>query len=264
MGFRNAWTYSFLLLLTIFLITVLLMETFVGNIEGYTNRTGSIMNMTLYLLPLITLLLGGFSASVEKENGQWGLLATYPITSHQFLIGKWLGLVVILLTILFFSFGITGIITVLFGKEISLQTLLFFWGFSILLAIVYLSIATLIGAIAKNRWQALIGAITVWFVTVVIWPLLMISSMSMLPSYQLVQPTLQILTLANPAELIRVFAIVRMGAGSMFGATYHEWITWVQGSSGLMTFIGIISAWIIISLGIGGWLWKRGEQNGTS
>src|SRR5699024_11204363 len=67
LGFRNSWTYSFLILLSIFTIAILLLQSGAATSEGYTDMTGTVMNMTLYLLPLITLLLGGFSATTKKK-----------------------------------------------------------------------------------------------------------------------------------------------------------------------------------------------------
>lgn len=263
LGFRNSWTYSFLILLSIFTIAILLLQSGVATSEGYTDMTGTVINMTLYLLPLITLLIGGFSTTVEKEDGHWGLLSTYPISTFSFLIGKWFGLAIVLLTIIFFSFGLSGIFVVLFGQSLSLQTFIFLWLFSSLLALVFLSLSILIGSLAKNRWQALIGGIGVWFITIVIWPLVMISTLSHLPSYKMIQPSLQVLTLLNPAEFIRVFAMMRLGAGSAFGADYDQWITWATGNIGLVTFILILAGWIFISLLLSGWIWNRGDKYGT-
>ncbi|MBO1002248.1 ABC transporter permease [Pseudogracilibacillus auburnensis] len=264
LGFRNSWTYSFLALLSIFTITILLLQSGVATTEGYTDITGTVMNMILYLLPLITLLLGGFSVAVEKEDGHWGLLSTYPISTYRFLWGKWIGLITILLTMLLFSFGLAGIITVLFNQQLSIDTLIFFWLFSSILAIVYVSIALLIGALAKNRWQALIGGIGIWFLTIVIWSLLMISTLSHLPSYKMIQPTLQVLTILNPAEFVRVFSIMRIGAGSAFGADYDQWITWATGSYGVVIFCGICIGWIVASIYIGGFIWNRSDKNGRA
>lgn len=84
LGFRNSWTYSFMILLSIFTVAILLLQSGVATTQGYTDMTGTVINMTLYLLPLITLLLGGFSVAVEKEDGQWGLLSTYPISVYTF------------------------------------------------------------------------------------------------------------------------------------------------------------------------------------
>lgn len=263
LGFRNSWTYAFLVLLTIFTLAILLLQSGVETVEGYNDMTGTVINVTLYLLPLITLLLGGFSVTAEKEDGQWRLLSTYPISVYTFLWGKWLGLAVILVVMLSFSFGLSGVITVAFGQSLSMSTLTFFLLFSIALALVYLSIALLIGSIAKNRWQSLVGGITIWFITIMIWPLLMVSTLSHLPSYQLIQPTLQALTLLNPAEFVRVFSIMRMGAGSAFGPEYYQWITWATSHIGLLIFAVVFLSWILLSVFIGGFIWSRGEKNGT-
>lgn len=247
--------------MTIFTIAILLLQSGVTTTQGYTDVTGTVINMTLYLLPLTTLLLGGFSATAEKEDGQWGLLSTYPITGYAFLWGKWIGLAIILLTMIFFSFGLAGMLILLFGQGLSIHTFIFFLLFSAVLALVYLSIALLIGSIAKNRWQSLVGGITIWFVTIVIWPLLIISILSHLPSYKLVQPTLQVLTLLNPAEFVRVFSIMRMGAGSAFGADYYKWITLATSSYGPFVFLSVFISWIVILIFISGFIWSRGEVN---
>lgn len=263
LGFRNSWTYSFLILFSIFTGAILLLHSSVSSIEGYTNMTGTLMNMTLYLLPLITLLLGSFSITAEKEDGHWGLLATYPLSSVSFFFGKWLGLAIILTTIIFFSFGISGILISIGGQAMNTETFIFFLAFSVLLALTYLSIAFLIGALSKNRWQALIGAIAVWFITIVIWPLLMISLLTQLPSYKLVQPTLQVLTILNPAEFIRVFSMMRLGAGSAFGADYDALITWALSNNGLIIFIIMLIIYVFVTLFISSWIWNRGDKYGA-
>lgn len=263
LGFRNSWTYSFLILFSIFTGAILLLHSSVSSIEGYTNMTGTLMNMTLYLLPLITLLLGSFSITAEKEDGHWGLLATYPLSSVSFFFGKWLGLAIILTTIIFFSFGISGMLISIDGQAMNTETFIFFLVFSVLLALTYLSIAFLIGALSKNRWQALIGAIAVWFITIVIWPLLMISLLTQLPSYKLVQPTLQVLTILNPAEFIRVFSMMRLGAGSAFGADYDALITWALSNNGLIIFIIMLIIYVFVTLFISSWIWNRGDKYGA-
>lgn len=259
LGFRNSWTYSFLILFTIFNIAVLFLQSGISATQGYTDMTGTVINMTIYLLPLTTLLLGGFSITSEKENGQWGLLSTYPISSYAFLWGKWIGLAIILVTMIFFSFGLAGILILLFGQPISMDTFIFFLCFSVVLALIYLSISVVIGSIAKNRWQSLIGGITIWFLTIVIWPLAIISILSHLPSYKLIKPSLQVLTLLNPAEFVRVFSIMRMGAGSIFGADYYEWITWATSNYGVFIFLSLFSSWIVLSICISGFIWRRGD-----
>ncbi len=149
------------------------------------------------------------------------------------------------------------------GQAMNTETFIFFLVFSVLLALTYLSIAFLIGALSKNRWQALIGAIAVWFITIVIWPLLMISLLTQLPSYKLVQPTLQVLTILNPAEFIRVFSMMRLGAGSAFGADYDALITWALSNNGLIIFIIMLIIYVFVTLFISSWIWNRGDKYGA-
>ncbi|HEY4600862.1 MAG TPA: ABC transporter permease subunit [Cerasibacillus sp.] len=259
LGFRNSWTYSFLILFTLFTIAILLLQSGVQSTEGYTDITGTMMNMTLYLLPLLTLLLGSVSVAVEKENGHWELLSTYALTRMSFLWGKWIGLSVILLTVLAFSFGVAGCITFLFGKSLSLGTLVFFWIFSSILTIIYLGISIAIGALAKSRWQALIGSIGVWFITIVIWPLLLISILSLLP-YSMLYTILEVSTFLNPAELVRIFSMMKIGAGSVFGPEYNQWVTWANGPFGTPVFIGVVIIWIIMTIGFSAFIWERRDQ----
>jgi Cu-processing system permease protein len=70
------------------------------------------------------------------------------------------------------------------------------------------------------------------------------------------------LTLLNPAEFVRVFSIMRLGAGSAFGAEYDQWITWATSSYGLVVFSGIFLIWILAAIFVGGFIWSRGEKNG--
>lgn len=262
LAFRNAWTYSFLILFTLFSLAMMLLQSGMTATDSYTDTTATMMNMTFYLLPLVTLLLGGFSATAEKESGEWSLLATYPLNSYAFIIGKWLGLAVMLTSIIFFSFGLSGFIFLLFGESFSISTYLFFLTFSLVLALSYLSIALCIGTFAKNRWHALIGSMTIWFGTIVIWPLLVIGAVGHLPSYTLVQPTLQVLTLFNPAELIRIFSIMYLGAGAAFGPDYYALVNFATSTYGLYAFSGFLIGWNTFCIGISGYFWKRGVVNG--
>lgn len=264
LGLRSPLTYSFLVLLSLFTTAVFLLQSGIPSIQGYTDMTGTVLNIILYLLPLITLLLGGMSVTGEKDSGQWGLLSTYPISRYTLLWGKWMGLAAVSLAVLLFSFGLAGVIAILFGQRLRLETLWFLWTFSALLALVYLSVAVWIGAVSKNRWQSLIGGVVVWFVTILLWPLMIISALSHLPSYKWIQPVLEGLTFFNPAEWLRIFAIMRMGAGSAFGASYDQWITWATSSQGLLIFGAVWLAWISLPIWAGGLMSAGGDQHGSS
>lgn len=153
-GFRNPWSYSFMALFILFSLSLLLINA-QNFVQGYSSVTGTMLNLILYLLPLMTLLLGSFSLTAEKEEGSWQLLSTYPMSTFDFILGKYTGLALVLLTIIAFGYGTTGIIGTLVGKSFDFTTFTLFFSFSVGLVLLFLAIALGIGTLAKNRWQAL-------------------------------------------------------------------------------------------------------------
>lgn len=258
LGFRNPWAYSFLALFAFFSAAVLLIQS-QSRVEGYTHTTGSLLNLILYLLPLMTLLLGSFAVTAEKEEGGWQLLATYSLTSFQLLLGKYVGLAAVLFAIVGVSFGSSGLLGAMMGRSLSLYTLAFFYFASLLLVFVFLGVAVWIGAMARNRWQALTIGVGLWFVLILAWPTLLIALLGFLP-YPVIKPALQFLTALNPAELIRIFMVTRIGGGASFGPEYFEWIRWMRGAAGMLGFAAICLLWIAASLGLATMVWERGRR----
>lgn len=262
LGYRNPWSYTFLLLFSFFsLALVLIQANGAYNMEGYSNTVGTMMNLILYLLPLMTLLLGSFSVTSEKEEGGWQLLSTYSLSTTAFLAGKYLGVAIVLLSIVGFGYGLSGMIGSLVGQSFSLQTTLFLLLFSVGILLLYLGMAVVVGSLSKNRWQALTYSVGIWFVSVLAWPTLLISVLSYVP-YTWIRPLLEILTLFNPAEFVRIFMVMQMGGGAVFGPEYFQWVDWAQRPSSSIIFLFFCLIWIVLSLGLAILTWERGRYRG--
>ncbi|MGZ9585406.1 ABC transporter permease [Paenibacillus marinisediminis] len=259
-GFRNPWSYSFMALFSLFSLSLLFINA-QQTIEGYTNITGTMLNFILYLLPLMTLLIGSFSLTAEKEEGSWQLLSTYPISTLSFILGKYAGLLVVLLTIIAFGYGLTGMVGVLFGNGFDTATFVQFAVFSTGLVVLYLAIALGIGTLAANRWQALTIGVAVWFFTVIGWPTLLIAILGIIP-YLWIKPVLIALTFLNPAELVRIFVVVKLGGGSILGPEYYKWVQWIYVPDGTFYFIVISFIWVAIAVGTAYFFWERGRARG--
>ena len=114
MGFRNPWAYTFMALFTLFMFSLLVINA-QDYVTGYSGASSTMLNLGLYLLPLMALMLGSFSLTGEKEDGNWELLTTYPLGTLSFLSGKYLGLAVVLLVI---AIVILGLVVALVGREL--------------------------------------------------------------------------------------------------------------------------------------------------
>lgn len=254
-GFRNPWSYSFLALFTLFSLGLLVIQS-QSFLDGYTYSTGAMLNLILYLLPLMTMLLSSFSLTAEKEEGNWQLLSTYAMTTTSFLFGKYVGQAIVLITIVCFGYGLSGVVGVLLGKSFSFTALLFLLVFSASIILLFLGIAIVIGALSKNRWQALTMGVAVWFFLILAWPTLLISLLSFVP-YTWIKPLLQLATFFNPAEFVRIFTVARLGGGSIFGPEYYKWVYWIDSPLGDVIFVALSLGWIGITMFIAIMAWER-------
>lgn len=260
MGFRNPWAYSFLMLFSLFSLGLLLINS-QNIVQGYTSVTGSMLNLIMYLLPLMTLFLGSFSLTSEKEEGSWQLLSAYPLGTLSLVLGKYAGLAVVLLVIVAFGYGLMGLVSGLAGIHFDAPTYFLFLAFSAGLVLLFLTLALLIGSLSRNRWQALTVSVSVWFFAVIGWPTFLIAVLGLLP-YLWVKPVLVALTLLNPAELVRLFVVVKLGGGSVLGPEYYQWVEWIRQPGGGFWFAGVCLAWTAIALLAVYWIWERGRLRG--
>lgn len=259
-GFRNPWSYSFLVLFSVFSLCLLLINSR-NEVSGYSGVTGSMLSLILYLLPLMALFLGSFSLTAEKEEGSWQLLSTYPLGTLPFLVGKFAGLSIVLLTIVAFGYGLMGLIAVLLGIAFELNTYLLFLAFSCGLVLLFLSVALFVGSLSRNRWQALTISVMLWFFLVIGWPAILIAVLGVLP-YLWIKPLLTLLTLLNPAELVRLFVVIKLGGGSVLGPEYYRWVSWIREPGGSLAFVLVFITWMAGSIACVYWIWERRRSRG--
>ncbi|THF73777.1 ABC transporter permease [Cohnella fermenti] len=258
LGFRNPWAYSFMALFALFSLALLLIQSRTG-LSGYTSTTGTMINLILYLLPLMTMLLGSFSLTTEKEEGGWRLLSSFSLRTHSYIWGKYAGLALVLLLIAGFGFGLSGAIGALFGQAFEPSEFGRFLLFSALIIFLFLGIAVLVGAICGNRWQALTYGVGIWFFLILGWPTILMAVLGFLP-YVWIKPALVLLIFCNPAELNRLFLIVKMGGGSILGPEYYQWVDWIQRPTGSLVFAAVCLLWILVYVELATWLWERGRR----
>lgn len=268
LGFRNPWTFAFMGVFLCFTIMITLVSGASGDLDSssppsYTAVTGGLLNLILILVPLMALLLGSFSITSDKEEGMAALLFTYPLRNWQYMLGKFLGLLVVHAVTFAITYGSSAIVAGFVGTfSGALQSLGIFMGFSLLLAMLYLAIALSLGSLVNTRWQALTGSVGIWFFTIMSWTTLAVASLQFVP-YLWIKPIVTVMTIVNPAELVRVFIVAQLGGGSIFGPEYVEWVEWLNDTtSGMLSFVAFIVAELAFYLIIATSFWKRGVMQG--
>jgi Cu-processing system permease protein len=252
MTIRQHSSYTFVLLWVSVLSLLFLLERNTPAFTGYTNMTGTIANLVLYIVPLFMLIIGSFAIANEMENGQWRLLCTYPLSTSSYLIGKLAGQFTAQVVIFTLSFGASLAVGLISGSALSVKWVLILYLFSISLMFFFLVIGLAIGVFVATRWQALTLSVGVWFFLIMIWPSALIAILGLVP-YSMIAPLLKTVLFCNPAEFLRIVFVVQLGGGAVFGQSYDGLVSFLQtgaawGILGLYVFIYtsflfILSAW---------------------
>jgi Cu-processing system permease protein len=256
---RQRSYFTFLVLWIVVFSLLFLLERNNSGISGFTNITGTIVNIILYLLPLFMMIIGSFSITSEMENGQWHLLCTYPISISSYLLGKLGGIFTAQSVVFTFSFGLSMAIGLLAGIHFSVKWLLEIYLFSILLIYIFLMFGIFLGTLVQTRWKALTATVAIWFFFIMIWPTALIAVLGLVP-YPMIETIMKIAMVLNPAEFLRIFLIIKWDSGSILGQSYDSIVQLYQPSTGWLILIFYLVAYelILFTLSI---LCIRGRRN---
>ena len=106
---RNRWVISFacvFALLTLLIAYFGMVTSGYSGFQDFTRTAASLTNLGGFLVPLFALLLGVFSFLANREYLE--IMVTQPISRSRVLLGKYVGLVLTVLTASAVGFGFTA------------------------------------------------------------------------------------------------------------------------------------------------------------
>lgn len=175
-GLRNRWVAGATLLLAALAFAL----TFVGSTptglleaKPLAVTVVSISSLTIFLVPLIALLLGYDAIVGESERGCLLLMLTYPVTRRQILIGKFLGHAAILAVATVAGYGAAGLAAAMTGSADAASWLAFagLLASSVLLGLAFLALGYLASTLVAERGTAAGVAVAIWLVFVIVYDL---------------------------------------------------------------------------------------------
>lgn len=206
----NRWLYLYAAVVG--LLGVVIAETGIHgggalSLQVFGRTTATLVNLCLFLAPLVAMTLGTATISAERDQGTLEQLLAQPLTRSELLLGKYLGLWVALFLATIVGFAPAGIII---GLNASLKQALHFLIYPMLsqvLISVMLSIGLLISVRARNRAQAHAVGIAIWFICVLAYDILLLGSLSII---SLPADALTFLLFLNPVDSSRVLSIITL------------------------------------------------------
>lgn len=217
--------------------------------DGFARTTMALVPVVLILVPLSALMLG--VSGQAAESGSEPFLFGQPVGRATVVVGRWIGEAAALAGSIALGLGIAGAIVAFGSGTDGLVPFVFFVAASIVLAMIFLSIASAIAAASEKRVVALGIGIFVWFVFVLLYDGAALSLAGWISGSRGGR-VLFASVFGNPADLIRVVTLSVAGTPNVLGAAGDAWIRFLGGARGAaLAASAALIAWLIAPLVLG-------------
>lgn len=212
-GFRNRWVL--LAALILFMFSGIL--SFVGGAPGgaeHINRlTLSVSNLavlSVYLTPLLALLLSFDAIAGEVDRGALSLLLATPVSRFSVIGGKFCGQFAALALAIIIGFGAPGLVTHILAPGGNVVDLMRLISTSILLGGAFLAVGYIMSALARTSVLAAALAVGAWLVLVVLYDLALLGALVVDKDGLFSREIFPWLLAANPADAFRLFNLAAL------------------------------------------------------
>jgi Cu-processing system permease protein len=217
--------------------------------DGFARTTMALVPVVLILVPLSALILG--VSGQTAEPGSEPFLFGQPVGRATVLIGRWLGESAALASAIVVGLGLGGGIIAFGSGADGLLQFVFFVLTSVVLAIIFLSIAAAVAAAASSRVVALGAGTFAWFFFVLLYDGAALSLAGWING-SLGGRMLFASVFGNPVDVIRVAALSVAGTPNVLGAAGDAWIRFLGGTAGAAAAgIAALTMWAVAPLAVG-------------
>lgn len=216
-AFRNRWVAISLVLMGVFSLVLTLAGSAPSGglgVDRLSVTVASLTSLSVYLIPLLALLMSFDAIAGEVERGTLPLLLTYPVSRLQILLGKFLAHLVILALAVLVGHGLAAGMAI-WGDMASLAGLPALWRLSwssVLLGASFLGAGYALSALSRRPSGAAGLAIGLWLGLVVLYDLALLAAVVADNGGWFTTEAFPFALLANPADAFRLFNLSASGA----------------------------------------------------
>ncbi|NLG59086.1 MAG: ABC transporter permease [Gammaproteobacteria bacterium] len=258
-GLRNRWVVATTLLLAALALSLVLLGSAPSGAvqaDPLAIVVVSLASLTIFLVPLIALLLSFDAIVGEQERGTLMLLLSYPVARWQVVVGKVLGQVCILAIATLLGYGVAAGALAL-ESEIGAPAWNAFAAMvltSIMLGAAFVAMGVLASAIVRERATAAGLAVGVWLFFVLLYDTALLGILVADQGKYVTQGVLEALLMLNPADVYRIFNM-----------TADEGVAVYSGLAGPGTaaptppgvLLAVLAAWVAVPLALAIFAFRR-------
>lgn len=251
-GMRNRWVLATTVLMGALALSLALLgsaPTGTVKADPLAVIVVSLASLTIFLVPLIALLLSFDSIVGEHERGTLMLLLSYPVARWQVVVGKSIGQIVILAAATVVGYGAaaaaigaSGNVTPQAWSAYAAMVLT-----SIMLGASFVALGCLASTLVQERATAAGMAVGMWLFFVLIYDTALLGALVADQGRVVGKPVLDALLLLNPADVYRLFNMTSSEAVSVY-----------SGMAGLgdptalapAVLLAVLGAWVVVPLAL--------------
>jgi Cu-processing system permease protein len=249
---RNIWVVLTTILLAVFALSL----AFLGAGQGaglgasvLALTAASLATLSVYLIPLIALLMSYDAISGERERGTLALVLATPLERWELLAGKFVAQAMAVGVSILLGYGLAGLaVWLAYGAD---AAGLWAWArlvaSSIGLGLVFVALGLMLSAASSRVATAAALAIGLWLGLVVIYDLALLGSVIAAGDGVFTRQVFPWLVLANPADAFRIFNLASIDAAPVSG---------IDGLAHSMPFpvwatLAALALWVVAPFGLG-------------
>lgn len=251
-GLRNRWVVATTLILAMLSLSLVLLgsaPTGVVDSDPLAVVVVSLASLTIFLIPLIALLLSFDAIVGEHERGTLMLLLSYPVARWQVIVGKVMGQVAILGIATVIGYGAAAVALAL-RTEIAPESWAAFAGMigsSVMLGAAFVAMGCLASTLVRERATAAGLAVGIWLFFVLIYDTALLGILVADQGRTIGEAGLNALLLANPADAYRLFNMAASETVSVYSGMAG---IGSQAALSVTMLLAALAVWIVLPLGL--------------
>ncbi|MFL5289627.1 MAG: ABC transporter permease subunit [Rhodopila sp.] len=208
-GLRNRWIVAISLLLAVFSLSLAFLgaaPTGAVNVDPLAVTIVSLSSLSVFLLPLIALLLSYDAIVGEIDRGTMALLLAYPVARWQVVLGKFAGHCLLLALSTVIGYGAAGLALEAMGgaSPAAWQAFGLLIASAILMGGVFIALGYLVSVLVRDRGTAGGIAIGVWLLFVLVYDMGLLGMLVADQGRTISTGMLNLLLLLNPTDAFRL------------------------------------------------------------
>ncbi|MEM2238200.1 MAG: ABC transporter permease [Candidatus Caldarchaeum sp.] len=209
-------------------------------LKAFGRVSAALVNLTLYMVPLMSLSLAGLSLVTEREKNTLEMLLAQPVSKTEVAVSRYLGITLSIFLSTFLGYGLAAWYLWLVLSSGDIVVFLQLMLISLLAASTLSAVGLLISILSRTRFEALATVLLTWLTLVVIYDLL-VMGVTLIADLK-VADILNLLIL-NPVESARILMVQALDPSLLLLGATGLYIARTLGSSITMVFTASMLAW---------------------